>query len=128
MEVQAKIRSRPPTEPRRGNHPRVYVFVDGETMAQNFASRTDRPVATYRKAAKQALADMGIEGTLRWDQHAGCSMCPCSPGFVMSGSGMQFADVYVTITDLDPQPISEAGVDRLSQLVGSEAARKVADV
>jgi hypothetical protein len=62
--------------------PRVNVWPEGENLLENMANRFDRPQKLYRAVAKQALADLGITGTLRWSQKAGCS-CGCSPGFIL---------------------------------------------
>lgn len=39
---------------------------------------------------------------VQWSQHAGCSMCPCSPGFIVKGDNLmgpngQPADIFVDV-------------------------------
>jgi len=65
--------------------PRLYISVDSESMAENFAFRFDRPVAEYRKLLPQILAALGLPADTKaaWSQKAGCS-CGCSPGFILT--------------------------------------------
>jgi len=65
--------------------PRVYVWIEDETVLENLVNRRSRPVEVYRAVALQALTDLGIPfEKIRWSQKAGCS-CPCSPGFIVDG-------------------------------------------
>ena len=94
---------------------RVYVSPKSESVLENFVNRTTRPVATYRVAATAALAVLGITGAkLRWSKHAGCGMCPCSPGFIVDA--VYGFDVYVTVeyAPVLPAPANRiAAVERL---------------
>jgi hypothetical protein len=67
--------------------PRIYVSIEGENILQNLANRTVRPNVLYKKLIKDAvLAALGVSAAthdLVWSQKAGCSMCPCSPGFIL---------------------------------------------
>jgi len=116
----------------RNKAPRVYVWPEGENLLENMANRTSRPTALYRKIAKVALAELGISGTLRWDQHAGCSMCPCSPGFVLKldedatlpevdDEGRRFwpahgFDIHIKAR-LPKQELTAEGADRAEQVM-----------
>lgn len=63
-------------------------------------------------------ANYGIDVVLRWSRKAGCSMCPCSPGFVIKSAqaryygrlgkkyGAQEFNVWVEGNKLDPRPPS----------------------
>lgn len=105
-----------PSRREYNSKPRVYVSPKGETVLENFAKRTERPITTYRHAAKQALKELGIEGQLRWSQKAGCS-CGCSPGFVLSTDEDGRFDIFVEILDEDhEEPLTEHGADRAKQL------------
>ena len=85
--------------------PRMYVAVSDESIIENLENRRRRPFNVY----KTMIAESGISGvlsleTLRWSQHAGCKMCPCSPGFVIPKQGIQIGqtkfehfDVWVTL-------------------------------
>jgi hypothetical protein len=92
--------------------PRVYVSIQDENILQNLANRTVRPYIEYKKLIKKPVfAALGISAAdwdLSWNQNAGCSMCPCSPGFVLKKTkGYSNAlvsthfDVWVTISGKD---------------------------
>lgn len=65
----------------RAKNTGLYIAEEGETVLENFALRTSRPVDVYRKFAEAAVARFDPTVKLRWDRHTGCSMCQCSPGF-----------------------------------------------
>lgn len=87
---------------------RIFVSEKGETVLDNLASRTGRPVDAYRAAVNEILPTIGLAGyKITWSQKAGCSMCPCSPGFILkSPDGKRFryepetgpCDIWVEIT------------------------------
>lgn len=82
----------------RTQYPRVYFWHDKETISENyFVGRRTRPQAEYRKLMPAILKLVGFsEGTkFRWDSHAGCTMCACSPGFVLSEK--RGYDYHVTV-------------------------------
>lgn len=63
---------------------RIYVSEVGESVLDNLENRTGRPVDAYRAAVKEILPMLGLAGhKVTWSQKAGCSMCPCSPGFLL---------------------------------------------
>lgn len=64
--------------------PRMYFFVEGENLLENFANRFDRPSKLYRQFVPQVLEQLGLDpGTkVIWSQKAGCS-CGCSPAFIV---------------------------------------------
>lgn len=68
----------------------IYVHEKGETLVENFINRRNRPVDVYRDAAYAAIKLFPeLDGhKLRWSVHAGCSMCPCSPGFMLKDSDL----------------------------------------
>lgn len=61
------------------------VFVDfGEDVWTHLANRRSRDYNTLRPLIAAKLTELGIEFTkLRWNRYAGCSMCPCSGGFII---------------------------------------------
>lgn len=67
---------------------RVFVSVDSEfNLMEDLENRTRRPYKAYREGVLKALNAIGIEPTkISWSQFAGCSMCPCSPGFIVEGA------------------------------------------
>ena len=81
----------------------LYVNPVNESVFENFLNRCDRPVGHYRLAALSALLSLGVDiekVKLSWNQKAGCSMCPCSPGFivkVLDGSFPLHKDIHVDV-------------------------------
>lgn len=64
--------------------PRMYVSVDDETILENLENRRRRPYNVYKTMIAISDIDTALNlETLRWSQHAGCRMCPCSPGFII---------------------------------------------
>lgn len=80
---------------------RVYVSDDRAfNLAEDLSNRTRRPQAILRAAAIDGLARIGIvDVKLKWSQYAGCSMCPCSPGFIIDSTdkSLQGIDLWVTV-------------------------------
>jgi hypothetical protein len=84
---------------------RVYVTAN-ETFSvlEDLANRKRRPHHIWRPRVAEALSRIGIQfGYLSWSQKAGCSMCPCSPGFIVQGddgnSPTHGFDFWVTLPD-----------------------------
>ena len=87
--------------PRDSNsRPRVYIGIDGETLMQNLQNRRDRPYTIYKKEVLPTLfRKLGLNPKkVGWSQKAGCTMCPCSPGFIVQSRDIPY-DIHVTITD-----------------------------
>lgn len=86
------------------------VYVDDARpfdVIESLVNRTRRPHSAYRQPVLEAFARIGIENVkLAWSQKAGCSMCPCSPGFIISSDDPTLAsmlrglDIWVTIPDV----------------------------
>jgi hypothetical protein len=90
---------------RRARPTRVFVS-ENESVLENLVLRTSRPIELYREFAERALTELfGAHGVaLRWDRKAGCSMCPCSPGFVLVRDGRRQARTdtgFVDVASLD---------------------------
>lgn len=98
----------------------AFITVKGENFAQSFARRTTRPFEQWRETVANTLREYGAEFTgIYWDQRAGCSSCPCSPGFVLVGTREAGTAYYVTI-DADAVTTDEdVAADRLIQLHNS---------
>jgi len=90
--------------------PRMYVSADvSESIVENLANRTRRPYTIWKKQIPVALAGLGISLNLegmRWSKNAGCTLCPCSPGFVIpqqeigvrpGNAPVKHFDVWVTL-------------------------------
>ena len=65
--------------------------------------RYNKPYNMVRPLLKKALKEVGIpekelsEMKFNWNRHAGCKMCPCSPGFIVSGANsLNGYNVYIT--------------------------------
>jgi hypothetical protein len=95
----------------------VYVNVKDEKFWENFANRTSRPHTEWRPYVEQALREHGFDFTkLTWSQKAGCGMCPCSPGFIVT-DGTLGHDIWVTLTVDAPQRTDdEEAAWRLAQV------------
>lgn len=85
-------------EPYRDSN-KAYVWVSGESVMENLINRHSRPYKFYQEnilpeILKQVDAEhpeYRISTNVKdwgWRSKCGCSMCPCSPGFVQkTGSG-----------------------------------------
>lgn len=96
--------SRPGTE-LKYHRPRIYVSPDGETVMENFTEgRHTRPYTLYKQEVlPQLFRVLGLDSQfptvkVGWSQKAGCTMCPCSPGFIVKDGNVPF-DIHVTVTD-----------------------------
>lgn len=86
---------------------KVRVYVDANqpfNVLEDLTNRTRRPHHVWRPRVVEALARIGVEfAVLGWSQKAGCSMCPCSPGFVCHGENTGAVaygwDFWVTLPD-----------------------------
>jgi len=72
---------------------KLYLWVSGETLLENLANRHSRPHNYYKKEVLPSILrevatkypELSISTDIKdwsWSQKCGCSMCPCSPGFV----------------------------------------------
>ena len=108
------------TQPREFHaRARVYIFAEGESILANLVNRTTRPHKVYRdRVLPTVYAYLGLdprEYKMRWSKHAGCSMCPCSPGFIIEGQHRY--DVFVTVSDL-PETTGGEERDRRAAALG----------
>lgn len=83
---------------------RVYVRGTNESIFDDFKNRLNRPQNLWREIAIKALAECGFTsedyGKLSWSQKAGCSMCPCSPGFIMAENFYGY-DFFIEVQNAD---------------------------
>ena len=96
---------------------RIYVWLKNESIYDNLMNRRNRPSELYKEIVRKAFRTIDIDeetyGKLRWSQKAGCSMCPCSPGFIIDGiEGWTFhisvesQDEDVAVADINaPKPV-----------------------
>lgn len=97
---------------------RIYIWPQGESVLDNLVNRCGRPHQLYRREVLPQLFDkLGLpkDFKVNWSQHAGCSMCPCSPGFVcalevVNAAGFR-ADIHVDVRGAEstPRDITGAG-------------------
>ncbi len=85
------------------HRPRIYVSPEGETIMENFTSgRHTRPYTQYKQEVlPQLFRALGLDASsikVGWSKKAGCTMCPCSPGFIVKDGNVPF-DIHVTVTD-----------------------------
>jgi len=70
---------------------RVYVNEADMDIAENFMERISGVERNHRWYREHILPRvrvlLGLEenAVLRWSRNAGCTMCPCSPGFIVTG-------------------------------------------
>ena len=88
--------------------PKMYIFIQDESVMENLLNRRTRPYNEYKKTIIPKVLD-SISKTdpdlferiknlkWGWDRYCGCSMCPCSPGFIGEGEYYESTDIYVTI-------------------------------
>ena len=73
--------------------PRLYVSVADETIMENLENRKRRPYNVYKTLIHSSgLSDIINIDKLSWNQHAGCTMCPCSPGFILNHQSIVVGD------------------------------------
>jgi hypothetical protein len=88
--------------PRGLDHPwresRVFPSFEGETIFAHLENRRSRPWQLLKPLVAAELTARGIAFTkLTWNRYAGCTMCPCSGGFVIEG-GETGVDHWVTVS------------------------------
>lgn len=98
--------------------PRIYVQVGDFNVLEDLRNRRRRPYTEFRKFIERAVwPTLGWQETapkIGWRQNAGCSMCPCSPGFVVQSEhwrpvesiGEHF-DMWLTIKTPDFVSVDE---------------------
>jgi hypothetical protein len=94
---------------RKSFKPIIYFSVDKESVLENLENRRSRPHTEYRKLINEALTAAGLPTNTgykwTWNVKAGCSMCPCSPGFTpynmssVPSNELTGNTIYVTITE-----------------------------
>lgn len=86
--------------------PRMYISIEDETVFDNLVNRKRRPYNEYKKMIHSSgVSSMINLETLQWRQNAGCTLCPCSPGFIIpvqeieiNGVVTRHFDLWVTLT------------------------------
>ena len=137
LEVRKRTRNRAQGGGVMNAKTRVYVFTEGESILEDFGNRTSRPSKLYRKHVMPLVVDKlfpNRKATFKksdkpkfyWNKYAGCSMCPCSPGFVMETHYGH--DVFVTVTGAAKRTDPDAALQRLEQLIGTDKAKEVLKV
>lgn len=78
----------------------IYVSYEGETVLEHLlVGRRNRPHVEYIPFVRQFLDWLDISASdekgprIRWSDKAGCEMCPCSPGFVVSMNSVDYRKV-----------------------------------
>lgn len=94
------------------SEPRMYVSVADETLLDNLMNRTRRPYNVYKTMIHSSAIDqvLNLDG-MRWSQKAGCTLCPCSPGFIIPRQGVRIGDELVQNFDVWVKLIGAPAVD-----------------
>lgn len=89
---------------------KLYIWPEGETVMENLFNRHNRPAKVWKEsvipAVLQKLAEQFPEiyekvknNKWGWRRKCGCSMCPCSPGFVSDGENKYTISASVKFSD-----------------------------
>jgi len=87
---------------------KIYIFHDKESIIDNIIERHNRPYETYKELVLPKLMELldfkfpshhasVMKEKWSWRQNCGCSVCPCSPGFVGNNGVVIPLDIFVTI-------------------------------
>lgn len=82
--------------------PKIYVHPEGESIMDQLFERRNRPIQLFRKLAVQAALkalNLPADTKVTWSQYAGCTSCPCSPGFIVQTNAPIRANVWCTVGD-----------------------------
>lgn len=118
IETQGNTRPWPTTSYDRrsfNSKPRLYINVKGENIMENLLFRSNRPSKLYKSLLPEIFERLGISPNTKavWSQKAGCS-CGCSPGFILTDTGVTSAqmDYWATIKCTeDPQAAKVVDTD-----------------
>ncbi len=89
------------------NKNKMYIWIKDESIMENIIKRRNRPYNDYKvhvipsvmekiKHLDKKAYSLLKNTKWRWNKNCGCSMCPCSPGFIGDTLGMY--DIHVDIT------------------------------
>lgn len=93
---------------RTQNHKtRIFFWPEGESIFEQLTTRHIRPSTQWKKMIPTVCEKLGVDASkvnAHWSSKAGCSMCPCSPGFVIDGwvDGIGGHDIHVKVS---PDPM-----------------------
>jgi hypothetical protein len=94
-----------PQHNERYTHTRIFIHPACETPLENLLERNDRPYRQWRKdVLPEVLSQLNLpaDTRVRWSQFAGCTLCPCSPGFILNVS-LARKDVHVVLGEENAQ-------------------------
>jgi len=102
--MQIQIETRPATNHRgpygRTAKARLFIHHKEETVLENLTERDSRDHKSYRRDILPTVfreLKLPADTKCSWSQKAGCSSCPCSPGFVLEGT--IGTTIWVTVVD-----------------------------
>ncbi len=116
--TKVEVIERDPTDIESWKEPRLYFWLKtGERLnvLEMLQMRGSEPHEEVRGLLPEALKGAGLHAfdadEIRWSRKAGCSMCPCSPGFIMHGvthekHGEQF-DVHLEVSVITAADVGE---------------------
>lgn len=101
----------------------IYVSIEAETWWENVGDRVSRPYKEWMQPIRDEFKHrffganaVDLKG-MHWYAKAGCSMCPCSPGFILPNHrGVDFwvtldTDVRTTDPELSAARIAQLAAD-----------------
>jgi len=90
-------------------HDKIYIWIKGQNVLENLIGRGHEPYKLYKKFVIPKVMEMIKEQhpdkyellkdvKWGWNKHCGCSMCPCSPGFISDRkSFLNHQTIYISI-------------------------------
>lgn len=78
---------------------RIYINEKEMSLIENIMTRKLRPYTIYRKEFLPNIIEqlnLPKDTKVKWSQFAGCTSCPCSPGFIVEGDFEK--EVFVSVS------------------------------
>lgn len=105
LEARTETWSDRKNEPYKLNN-KLYIWPANETIVENLFNRRNRPANIWKKEVIPAIMEKlsekyphifkDVQGEKwGWRQKCGCSMCPCSPGFVSRSFGQHYISAEI---------------------------------
>lgn len=103
--VTARMENKRSGEPNREN-PKIYFWPKGEGVMDNLINRRNRPYEAWKELIPEVIemlkeSDPEAYEYLSnpvikwgWSKNCGCSMCPCSPGFIGTDPSRSYSKFY----------------------------------
>lgn len=101
-----RIETRPNVNPREFT--KIFFVYEHENLVDRLFNFEYRPVRLYRQLLPTVFTTVNIpvDTKTRWNYYAGCSQCPCTPGFIITAP-TQYRKILVTISEKDKVPATD---------------------